>query len=71
VVVTAPPAIHRRLGGSLGPLEWPVNSYGLTFSMAIPTVTAVALGAVEAVGTGRASGVVNTQAAAGTGRGLP
>jgi len=42
VVVTALPAIHRSLGGSLGTLEWSVNSYGLTFAAGI--VTAAALG---------------------------
>jgi EmrB/QacA subfamily drug resistance transporter len=42
VVVTALPAIHRSLGGSVGTLEWSVNSYGLTFAAGI--VTAAALG---------------------------
>ena len=42
VVVTALPAIHRSLGGSLGTLEWSVNSYGLTFAAGI--MTAAALG---------------------------
>jgi EmrB/QacA subfamily drug resistance transporter len=42
VVVTALPAIHRSLGGSVGTLEWSVNAYGLTFAAGI--VTAAALG---------------------------
>ena len=42
VVVTALPAIHHSLGGSVGTLEWSVNSYGLTFAAGI--VTAAALG---------------------------
>jgi EmrB/QacA subfamily drug resistance transporter len=42
VVVTAVPAIHREIGGSLGTLEWVVNAYMLTFAAGI--VTAAALG---------------------------
>jgi EmrB/QacA subfamily drug resistance transporter len=42
VVVTALPAIHRSLGGSIATLEWSVNSYGLTFAAGI--ITAAALG---------------------------
>src|ERR1700681_918601 len=42
VVVTALPAIHRSVGGSLATLEWAVNAYGLTFAAGI--ITAAALG---------------------------
>ena len=42
VVVTALPAIHRSIGGSIATLEWAVNSYGLTFAAGI--ITAAALG---------------------------
>src|SRR6266567_2647801 len=42
VVVTALPAIHRSVGGSLGTLEWAVNAYGLTFAAGM--ITAAALG---------------------------
>jgi len=42
VVVTALPAIHAQLGGSVATLEWAVNSYALTFAAGI--ITAAALG---------------------------
>src|SRR5258708_23213954 len=42
VVVTALPAIHRSIGGSVATLEWAVNSYALTFAAGI--ITAAALG---------------------------
>ncbi len=42
VVVTALPAIHRSVGGSIDTLEWTVNAYGLTFAAGI--ITAAALG---------------------------
>jgi EmrB/QacA subfamily drug resistance transporter len=42
VVVTALPAIHRSIGGSIATLEWTVNAYGLTFAAGI--ITAAALG---------------------------
>ncbi len=42
VVVTALPAIHRSLGGSLGTLQWTVNAYNIAFGAGI--VTAAALG---------------------------
>ncbi|MBO0832384.1 MAG: DHA2 family efflux MFS transporter permease subunit, partial [Actinobacteria bacterium] len=42
VVVTALPAIHAGLGGSLGTLEWTVNAYTLPFAAGI--ITAAALG---------------------------
>ena len=42
VVVTALPAIHASIGGSLTTLEWAVNSYALTFAAGI--ITAAALG---------------------------
>jgi EmrB/QacA subfamily drug resistance transporter len=42
VVVTALPAIHQSVGGSIGTLEWAVNGYGLTFAAGI--ITAAALG---------------------------
>jgi EmrB/QacA subfamily drug resistance transporter len=42
VVVTALPAIHTQLGGSMATLEWAVNSYSLTFAAGI--ITAAALG---------------------------
>src|SRR5215831_10385177 len=42
VVVTALPAIHHSIGGSIATLEWAVNAYGLTFAAGI--ITAAALG---------------------------
>jgi EmrB/QacA subfamily drug resistance transporter len=42
VVVTALPAIHREIGGSLSTLEWAVNAYLLAFAAGI--ITAAALG---------------------------
>ena len=42
VVVTALPAIHRSIGGSIATLEWAVNAYALTFAAGI--ITAAALG---------------------------
>ena len=42
VVVTALPAIHEQLGGSMATLEWAVNAYGLSFAAGI--ITASALG---------------------------
>jgi EmrB/QacA subfamily drug resistance transporter len=42
VVITALPAIHAQLGGSIATLEWAVNSYGLTFAAGI--ISAAALG---------------------------
>jgi EmrB/QacA subfamily drug resistance transporter len=42
VVVTALPAIHAQLGGSIDTLEWAVNSYALTFAAGI--ITAATLG---------------------------
>jgi EmrB/QacA subfamily drug resistance transporter len=42
VVVTALPAIHHDLGGSVPTLEWTVNSYSLAFAAGI--ITAAALG---------------------------
>jgi EmrB/QacA subfamily drug resistance transporter len=42
VVVTALPAIHASVGGSIATLEWAVNAYGLTFAAGI--ITAAALG---------------------------
>jgi EmrB/QacA subfamily drug resistance transporter len=42
VVVTALPAIHASVGGSIATLEWAVNAYGLTFAAGI--VTCAALG---------------------------
>ena len=42
VVVTALPAVHRSIGGSIGTLEWAVNGYALTFAAGI--ITAAALG---------------------------
>src|SRR5579859_7952801 len=41
VVVTALPAIHKQLGGSLATLEWAVNSYGLAFAGGIITASAI------------------------------
>jgi EmrB/QacA subfamily drug resistance transporter len=41
VVVTALPAIHRSIGGSLGTLEWAVNAYALTFAAGIITAAAI------------------------------
>jgi len=42
VVITALPAIHAGLGGSLSTLEWTVNAYTLTLAAGI--ITAAALG---------------------------
>src|SRR5215472_10220519 len=42
VVVTALPAIHREIGGSLPTLEWVIDAYLLAFAAGI--VTAAALG---------------------------
>ena len=42
VVVTALPAIHRDLGGSISTLEWTVNAFTLTYAAGI--ITAAALG---------------------------
>ena len=40
VVVTALPAIHHSIGGSIATLEWAVNAYGLTFAAGIITAAA-------------------------------
>ena len=42
VVITALPAIHAGLGGSVSTLEWTVNAYTLTLAAGI--ITAAALG---------------------------
>ncbi|HTU04826.1 MAG TPA: MFS transporter, partial [Trebonia sp.] len=42
VVVTALPAIHASVGGSIATLEWAVNAYALTFAAGI--ITGAALG---------------------------
>ena len=42
VVITALPAIHRDLGGSISTLEWTVNAFTLTYAAGI--ITAAALG---------------------------
>ena len=42
VVVTALPAIHRDLGGTIAELEWTVNAFTLTYAAGI--ITAAALG---------------------------
>ena len=42
VVITALPAIHHDVGGSLSTLQWTVNAYTLTFAAGI--ITAAALG---------------------------
>ena len=42
VVVTALPAIHASVGGSVGTLEWTINAYSLPFAAGI--ITAAALG---------------------------
>ncbi len=41
VVITALPAIHRSIGGSMATLEWAVNSYSLTFAAGIITAAAI------------------------------
>jgi MFS family permease len=41
VVITALPAIHAQLGGSMATLEWAVNAYGLTFAAGIVTSSAL------------------------------
>ena len=43
VVVTALPAIHRSVGGSIATLEWAVNAYALTFAAGIITCAALGL----------------------------
>src|SRR5712692_1538428 len=42
VVITALPAIHKEIGGSLATLEWTVNAY--TLAVAATIITAAALG---------------------------
>src|SRR5262245_61006857 len=42
VVVTALPAIHHDLGGTISTLEWTVNTFTLTYAAGI--ITAAALG---------------------------
>ncbi len=42
VVITALPAIHREIGGSLSTLEWTINAY--TLAVAAGIITAAALG---------------------------
>jgi EmrB/QacA subfamily drug resistance transporter len=42
VVVTALPAIHRDIGGSIGDLEWTMNAFTLTYAAGI--ITAAGLG---------------------------
>jgi len=42
VVITALPAIHASLGGSISTLEWTVNAYTLTLAAGI--ITGAALG---------------------------
>jgi EmrB/QacA subfamily drug resistance transporter len=41
VVVTALPAIHHSVGGSIATLEWAVNAYALTFAAGIITAAAI------------------------------
>lgn len=41
VVVTALPAIHAELGGSISTLEWAVNAYLLTFAAGIVPAAAI------------------------------
>lgn len=41
VVLTALPAIHASLGGSVGTLEWTVNAYTLPFAAGIITAAAI------------------------------
>jgi EmrB/QacA subfamily drug resistance transporter len=41
VVVTALPAIHRDLGGSLSTLQWTANAYNTAFAAGIITATAL------------------------------
>jgi EmrB/QacA subfamily drug resistance transporter len=42
VVITALPAVHREIGGTLADLEWTVNAY--TLALAAGIITAAALG---------------------------
>src|SRR5579859_6691035 len=42
VVITALPAVHREIGGTLADLEWTVNAY--TLAVAAGIITAAALG---------------------------
>src|SRR5260370_6316042 len=42
VVITALPAIHKEIGGSLTSLEWTVNAYTLAFAATIITAAAAA-----------------------------
>ena len=41
VVITALPAIHHDLGGSVSTLEWTVNAYTLSFAAGIITAAAI------------------------------
>src|SRR5436190_8412621 len=41
VVITALPAIHHDLGGSMSTLEWTVNAYTLSFAAGIITAAAI------------------------------
>jgi EmrB/QacA subfamily drug resistance transporter len=41
VVITALPAIHAGIGGSVSTLEWTVNAYTLTFAAGIITAAAI------------------------------
>jgi EmrB/QacA subfamily drug resistance transporter len=41
VVITALPAIHASIGGSVSTLEWTVNAYTLTFAAGIITAAAI------------------------------
>ena len=41
VVITALPAIHQDLGGSVATLEWNVNAYTLSFAAGIITAAAI------------------------------
>ena len=42
VVMTALPAIHREIGGSISTLEWTVNAFTLTYAAGIITAAAMA-----------------------------
>jgi MFS family permease len=49
VVVTALPAVHASLGGSVGTLDWTVNAYTLSFAAGI--IAAAATGSAGAAST--------------------
>jgi thiamine transporter ThiT len=56
-VVTALPAIHHSVGGSIATQGWAANAYSLAVSTAISLLGAVTAVAVAAVAVGRRQAV--------------